>query len=292
MKTPKPTRPAPPGGGDKVARSRSEPRNEFDPDHARDHSDAVNTIYGLMPVLEALRAGSKKLEQITIAEGARHERLRELLDLAKRARIPVHRAPKFALDRLVPGVAHQGVLGRIAAASYRDAAELLDELTVQVNSESPPLILGLDAVEDPRNLGAILRTAECAGVGGVFIPERRAVGLTATVAKAAAGALEYIQVARVTNLVQLIEQLKQRNIWVIGAAADGPSDYTQWDWTVPSALFLGGEASGLHRLVRERCDALVRIPLRGQIESLNVSVAAGIILYEALRQRTARHNGK
>ena len=292
MKTPKPIRPAPRGGGDKVARSRSEPRNEFDPDHARDHSDAVNTIYGLMPVLEALRAGSKKLEQITIAEGARHERLRELLDLAKQARIPVHRAPKFALDRVVPGVAHQGVLARIAAASYRDAAELLDELTVQVNSESPPLILGLDAVEDPRNLGAILRTAECAGVGGVFIPERRAVGLTATVAKAAAGALEYIQVARVTNLVQLIEQLKQRNIWVIGAAADGPSDYTQWDWTVPSALFLGGEASGLHRLVRERCDALVRIPLRGQIESLNVSVAAGIILYEALRQRTARHNGK
>lgn len=292
MKTPKPIRPAPHGGADKVARSQSEPRNEFDPDHARNHSDAVNTIYGLMPVLEALRAGSKKVEQITIAEGARHERLRELLDLAKRARIPVHRAPKFALDRVVPGVAHQGVLGRIAAASYRDAAELLDELTVQVNSESPPLILGLDAVEDPRNLGAILRTAECAGVGGVFIPERRAVGLTATVAKAAAGALEYIQVARVTNLVQLIEQLKQRNIWVIGAAADGPSDYTEWDWTVPSALFLGGEASGLHRLVRERCDALVRIPLRGQIESLNVSVAAGIILYEALRQRTARHNGK
>jgi 23S rRNA (guanosine2251-2'-O)-methyltransferase len=146
----------------------------------------------------------------------------------------------------------------------------------------------LDAVEDPRNLGAILRTAECAGVGGVFIPERRAVGLTATVAKAAAGALEHVSVARVTNLVQLIEQLKRRNIWVIGAAADGTSDYTEWDWTVPSALFLGGEASGLHRLVRERCDALVRIPLRGRLESLNVSVAAGVILYEALRQRSAR----
>jgi 23S rRNA (guanosine2251-2'-O)-methyltransferase len=147
-------------------------------------------------------------------------------------------------------------------------------------------VLGLDAVEDPRNLGAILRTAECAGVGGVFIPERRAVGLTATVAKASAGALEHISVARVTNLVQLIEQLKQRNIWVIGAAADGSSAYTEWDWTVPSALFLGGESTGLHRLVRERCDALVRIPLYGRIESLNVSVAAGVILYEALRQRT------
>jgi len=262
-------------------------RDESNADNSLDHSGAANQIYGLIPVLEALRAGSKKIEQITIAEGARHERLRELLDLAKRARVPVHRAPRFALDRTLPGVTHQGVIAKSAAASYRDADELLDELSSQVGTASPPLILGLDAVEDPRNLGAILRTAECAGVGGVFIPERRAVGLTATVAKAAAGALAHISVARVTNLVQLIEQLKQRNIWVIGAAADGTSDYTEWDWTVPSALFLGGEASGLHRLVRERCDALVRIPLLGRLESLNVSVAAGVILYEALRQRTA-----
>ena len=280
----KPTGPRPPRGENSLIDS----RNDFDAGQASSQSDAVNQIYGLIPVLEALRAGSKKLEQITIAEGARHERLRELLDLAKQARVPVHRAPRFALDRALPGVTHQGVIARTAAASYRDADELLDELSSQVGTANPPLVLGLDAVEDPRNLGAILRTAECAGVGGVFIPERRAVGLTATVAKAAAGALEHISVARVTNLVQLIEQLKQRNIWVIGAAADGTSDYTEWDWTVPSALFLGGEGSGLHRLVRERCDALVRIPLRGRIESLNVSVAAGVILYEALRQRTAR----
>jgi 23S rRNA (guanosine2251-2'-O)-methyltransferase len=256
------------------------------PDHPSS-AGSVNQLYGLIPVLEALRAGSSRLEQITIAEGARHERLRELLDLAKHARVPVHRAPRFALDRELPGVTHQGVIARTAAATYRDADELLDELSARVGTDNPPLVLGLDAVEDPRNLGAILRTAECAGVGGVFIPERRAVGLTATVAKAAAGALEHIPVARVTNLVQLIEQLKQRNIWVIGAAADGTSDYTEWDWTVPSALFLGGEETGLHRLVRERCDALVRIPLLGRIESLNVSVAAGVILYEALRQRTA-----
>ena len=262
-------------------------RNECDTRQAYDQSDAINVIYGLIPVLEALRAGGKKLEQITIAEGAKHERLRELLDLAKQSRVPVHRAPRFALDRALPGVTHQGVIARTAAASYRDADELLDELSSQVGTAAPPLILGLDAVEDPRNLGAILRTAECAGVGGVFIPERRAVGLTATVAKAAAGALEHISVARVTNLVQLIEQLKQRNIWVVGAAVDGLADYTEWDWTVPSALFLGGEGTGLHRLVRERCDTLVRIPLRGRIESLNVSVAAGVILYEALRQRMA-----
>lgn len=276
MTTRKPTR--------SHGQDRSESQKSRDFDRSSDTGGA-NQIYGLTPVLEALRGGNKRLEQITIAEGAKHERLRELTDLARHARIPVHRAPKFALDRALPGVTHQGVIARTAAATYRDAEELLDELGERVGSTEPPLVLGLDAVEDPRNLGAILRTAECAGVGGVFIPERRAVGLTATVAKTAAGALEHISVARVTNLVQLIERLKQRNIWVIGAAADGISEYTEWDWTVPTALFVGGEATGLHRLVRERCDALVRIPLRGRIESLNVSVAAGIILYEALRQR-------
>ena len=248
-------------------------------------ADPANTLYGLNPVLAALRAGHKRIEQITIVEGAKHERLSELLDLARKARILVHRVPRSAVDRTLPGVTHQGIVARIAAADYRDAEELLEELSSQVGTPSPPLVLGLDAVEDPRNLGAILRTAECAGVNGVFIPERRAAGLTATVAKTAAGALEHVAVARVTNLVQLIEQLKQRNIWVIGAAADAAAEYTEWDWRVPSALFLGGEGSGLHRLVRERCDTLVRIPLRGRIESLNVSVAAGVILYEALRQR-------
>jgi 23S rRNA (guanosine2251-2'-O)-methyltransferase len=267
-------------------------RSDADSFHSAPSHDPDNTIYGLIPILEALRAGSKQLEQITISEGARHERLRELLERAREARVPVHRVPRNALDRLLPGVTHQGVIAKTASAKYRDADELLDELTLQLETDDKPLVLGLDAIEDPRNLGAILRTAECAGVNGVFLPERRAVGLTATVAKAAAGALEHVPVARVTNLVQLIEQLKQRNIWVIGAAEDGPSDYTEWDWTVPSALFLGSEGTGLHRLVRERCDALIRIPTRGRIESLNVSVAAGIILYEALRQRTKKRETK
>ncbi len=249
---------------------------------------AADTVYGLIPVLEALRAGKKQIEQITLVEGTRHDRFRELLQLAKRNGVPVHRVPRAALDRALPGVTHQGVAAKTAAARYRDADDLLEDLAAQVNTDHKPLILGLDAIEDPRNLGAILRTAECAGVGGVFIPERRAVGLTGVVAKAAAGALEHVAVARVTNLVQLIEQLKQRNIWVVGAAADGASDYTEWDFTVPTAVFLGGEGTGLHRLVRERCDALVRIPLRGRLESLNVSVAAGVILYEALRQRRAQ----
>ena len=160
-------------------------------------------------------------------------------------------------------------------------------VAARVGTAQPPLVLGLDGIEDPRNFGAILRTAECTGVDGVFIPERRAVGLTDTVAKAAAGAVEYIPIARVTNLVRLIEQLKERNIWVVGAAAEGTSNYTDWDWTLPSAIFLGSEGAGLHRLVRERCDTLVRIPVFGRLGSLNVSVAAGVLLYEALRQRAA-----
>jgi 23S rRNA (guanosine2251-2'-O)-methyltransferase len=273
-------------------RKRTEPI-ERQPDNGSLDSDSSaaageSTVYGLIPVLEILRAGNKHLDQITISDAARHERLRELLELAKRARVPVHRVPRSAIDRALPGVTHQGVVAKAAAAKYADAEQLLDQLSTHAENGRSPLALGLDAVEDPRNLGAILRTAECAGVDGVFIPERRAVGLTASAAKAAAGALEHVPVARVINLVQLIEQLKQRNIWVIGAAAEAKLAYTEWDWTVPSALFLGSEGSGLHRLVRERCDTLVRIPVCGHIESLNVSVAAGVILYEALRQRNAK----
>jgi 23S rRNA (guanosine2251-2'-O)-methyltransferase len=143
----------------------------------------------------------------------------------------------------------------------------------------------LDGVEDPRNLGAILRSAECAGVDGVFLPERRAVGLTETVAKSSAGATEYVRIAKVGNINRLIEELKSRDIWVVGTSGDAKTSYTDWDWTRPSALVLGGEGSGLHRLVAENCDVLVKIPMYGKIESLNVSVAAGVILFEALRQR-------
>ncbi|MGH9905459.1 MAG: 23S rRNA (guanosine(2251)-2'-O)-methyltransferase RlmB [Pyrinomonadaceae bacterium] len=242
-------------------------------------------IYGLMPVLEALRAGQRAIDNIAIAEGAKHDRLRELLDLARKARVPIHRVPRISLDRSLKDINHQGVVARAAAARYEDSDHLLEALSKKVGTGSEPLALVLDGVEDPRNLGAILRTAECAGIDGVFVPERRAAGLTATVAKAAAGALEYVPVARVTNLVRLIEQLKERNIWTVGAAAEGTSVYTEWDWTLPTAVFLGGEGSGLHRLTKERCDALVRIPVRGHLDSLNVSVAAGVLLYEALRRR-------
>ena len=245
-------------------------------------------LYGVAPVLEALRVGQRAIERITIAEGARHNRLRELVEIARRANVPVRYAPRLELTRSVgEGANHQGVVATVAVASYSDSDALLDELASRVGTDEQPLAVALDGVEDPRNLGAILRTVECAGVHGVFVPERRAAGLTETVAKAAAGALEHVRVARVTNFARLIEELKERNIWTVGTSADAPQLYTGWDWTQPSALFLGGEGAGLHRLVRERCDALVSIPVRGQIESLNVSVAAGIVLYEAVRQRMA-----
>jgi len=236
-------------------------------------------------VVEALRAGKRQIEEITILEGGRPDRLRQLLELARELRVPVHRVPRIEMDRSLGDVRHQGVAARIAAARYADADDLLASLETKIGTPDPPLVLGLDGIEDPRNMGSILRTAECAGVHGVFIPERRASGLTEVVAKVAAGALEHVPVARVTNLVRLIEQLKERNIWVVGAAVEATRDYTDWDWTTPAAIVLGNEGHGLHRLVRERCDALVRIPVSGNLNSLNVSVAAGVLLYEAMRQR-------
>lgn len=244
-----------------------------------------DVVYGPNAVFEALRAGKRQIETITILDSARPDRLRSLLDLAREKGVPVHRVPRIDLDRSLGDVRHQGVVARIAAARYADADSLLDQFVRKIGSEDPPLALGLDGIEDPRNMGSILRTAECAGVHGVFIAERRAVGLTSVVAKVAAGALEYVPVARVTNLVRLIDQLKERNIWVVGAAAEAQQSYLEWDWRVPAAIFLGSEGHGLHRLVREHCDTLVRIPVAGSLESLNVSVAAGILLYEARRQR-------
>lgn len=280
MKNHKRQRPGPSNGQQRISCS-----NEYD----RSGSATLGSgeqIHGLIPVLEALKAGTRSIDSIAVATGARHDRLRELLTLAREAHVPVHRVPRVSLDRSSGGTSHQGVVAKTSAARYRDADDLLERLAMRVGTDRSPLALGLDGLEDPRNLGAILRTAECSGVDGVFIPERRAAGLTDTAAKAAAGAVEYVPVARVTNLVRLIEQLKERNIWVVGAAGDGALKYTEWDWTLPTALFLGSEGSGLHRLVRERCDSLLRIPLVGHLNSLNVSVAAGVLCFEALRQRS------
>jgi 23S rRNA (guanosine2251-2'-O)-methyltransferase len=241
-----------------------------------------NLIFGLLPVLEALRANARRVEKILIAEGAREHRIAEIIDLARQNHIQFQKVSRESLAKLIePGANHQGVVAFAAAADYRDADELLDEIAAKEN----PLVLILDGVEDPRNLGAILRVAECAGAAGTFIPEHRAASLTETVVKTSAGATEYTPLAKVKNLNRLIEELKRNNIWVIGTSGEAESVYTDWDWTRPCALVLGGEGKGLHRLVAENCDALVRIPMQGKIESLNVSVAAGVILFEAVRQR-------
>jgi 23S rRNA (guanosine2251-2'-O)-methyltransferase len=242
--------------------------------------DPSSTVYGVLPVLELLRSGSRRIDKIIVVEGARESRLAEILELARQQGIVVDREPRERLGHLLRSdVNHQGIAALTAAAAYTDPDEILQR------SASPELLLLLDGVEDPRNFGAILRTADCAGVQGVFIPERRAVGITETVAKSSAGASEYVPVAKVPNLNRFIEHLKVRNIWVVGTAGDAEMNYTDWHWTRPSALVLGNEGSGIHRLVAENCDVLVKIPMYGKIQSLNVSVAAGVILFEARRQR-------
>lgn len=242
-----------------------------------------STICGLKPVLEALRAGSRRIEKIVIADGAREHRVSEIIELARTSGIPFNRVGREVLERYVePGANHQGVVATAAAAEYADPDTLIEEIA----AAQMPLVVVLDGIEDPRNLGAIIRTAECAGAKWIFIPEHRAVGMTETVIKTAAGATEFARVAKVKNLNRLIEQLKSNNIWVVGTSGEAATDYADWDWKRPSALVLGSEGKGLHRLVAENCDALVRIPMRGQIESLNVSVAAGVILFEAVRQRS------
>jgi 23S rRNA (guanosine2251-2'-O)-methyltransferase len=245
-----------------------------------------NLIYGTLPVLEALRAETRRIEKIIVAEGAQEKRLAEILFLARQNGIPFQKTPRENLSKFLEnGGNHQGVIAFVASADYYSTGKLLKEIYQKIEAGERPLIVILDGVEDPRNLGAILRTIECAGADGVFIPERRAVGLTETVAKSAAGATEYVKVAKVTNLNRLIDELKEHNIWVVGAGGEAEMDYTGWDWRVPCALILGGEGKGLHRLTAEKCDALVKISMRGRIESLNVSVAAGVILFEANRQR-------
>lgn len=237
-------------------------------------------IYGVLPVIEALRANARRVDKIVIAEGAREKRLDEIFDLARQNGILIDRVSRDNLTRLTgPDVNHQGIAAMAASADYVPIDELIAGL------RHPAMLVILDGVEDPRNLGAVLRTAECAGADGVIIPERRAVGLTETVAKSSAGATEHVKVAKVQNLNRLIEELKEKDIWVVGTSGDAETSYTDWDWKQPSALVLGAEGSGLHRLVAENCDMLVKIPMYGKIDSLNVSVAAGVVLFEAQRQR-------
>lgn len=236
-------------------------------------------IAGRRPVMEALRAG-RPIHRIVIARGDRHG-VEDLLSLARGHRVPVQEVPPTVLDGLVPGAAHQGVVAVTAARAYAAIDDMLD---LAARREQPPFIVLLDGVEDPHNLGAIIRTAEAAGAHGVVIPERRAAGLTPVAVKASAGATEHLPVARVTNLNRTIGELKEKGLWIAGADMDG-QDYRTADLRGPIGLVIGGEGKGLSRMVREHCDYSVSLPMRGQVGSLNASVAAGLLIYEILRRR-------
>jgi rRNA methylase, putative, group 3 len=262
-----------------AAKTRTESAHQVSGEHKPIKSKQT-AVYGVLPVLELLRANARRVDKIMIAEGVRENRLGEIIDTARENGVLINFAPRESLNKIAgPGSNHQGVLAFAAAAEYLSPDEILDAAGDDV------LLLILDGVEDPHNLGAILRVADCTGTDGIIIPERRAVGLTETVAKSSTGAIEYVKVGKTANLNRLIGELKERNIWVVGTTMDAEMSYTDWDWTRASALVLGGEGKGLHRLVAENCDVLVKIPMYGKIDSLNVSVAAGVILFEAVRQR-------
>ena len=237
----------------------------------------VPVLSGIHPVLEALKT-KRPLDRVLVAQGAGGPRLQEVIDLARRAQVPIRFERRNALDRLAGTSAHQGIVAMGAARQYADLEQ----------AAAGDLVVVLDGVEDPHNLGAIIRTAHAAGAASVVIPERRAASVTDVVAKAAAGALEHLAVARVTNVNRTLEELKERGFWIYGLDERGEQSYDQVDYGSPTVFVLGGEGKGLHDQVRKHCDQLVRIPMAGKISSLNVSVAAGVVLFEWKRRRGAK----
>jgi 23S rRNA (guanosine2251-2'-O)-methyltransferase len=236
-------------------------------------------VYGIHPVLEALRAGRARRLRV----GPRHDRrIEQALAAARERHVPVEHVDAGALERAARGGVHQGIVAEIEPPRASSIGDLL-----AAAAPEPPLIVVLDGVEDPHNLGAILRTADAAGVHGVVRQERRAAPLDGAAAKASAGAVAHIRLATVVNIARALEELAEAGVWTVGLAADAPESYDRADFTLPTALVFGAEGTGLRRLVRDRCDRLVSIPMRGVVESLNVSVAAGVTLFEAVRQRRA-----
>jgi 23S rRNA (guanosine2251-2'-O)-methyltransferase len=245
----------------------------------RTPGSSPNAVYGVNAVQETIAA--RPVDYVLITEGRRSPRVQQLIDACRAAGVQVRFAPRAAIERAAGTTHHQDVVAICPAKAY-------DDLETLVASSERPLIVVLDGVEDPGNLGAIVRTAVGAGASGVVIPERRAAGLSGGVARAAAGALEHAKIARVTNLARSLVELKEQNVWVYGFEAQAEKSYLDLDYTGPCAVVLGGEGRGLHRLVRESCDQLASIPLAGPVESLNVAVAAGVVLYEAARQRRSK----
>ncbi|RXZ82730.1 23S rRNA (guanosine(2251)-2'-O)-methyltransferase RlmB [Paenibacillaceae bacterium] len=238
-------------------------------------------IVGKHPVLEALRSG-REINKIWIAETAQKSVTAPIIIEAKKLGIVVQNADKRKLDQMAAGVQHQGVVAQVAAYRY---AEVEDMIALARSKGEEPFLLLLDEIEDPHNLGSILRTAECTGVHGVILPKRRSASLTATVSKTSAGAMEHVLVARVTNLAQLIEQLKTEGIWIAGADVGTAQDVYSADFNMPLGIVIGNESKGMGRLIKEKCDFLIKLPMLGKLNSLNASVAAGVLMYEVVRQR-------
>lgn len=242
----------------------------------------ADIIAGRNPVIELLRSG-RSVSKITIAQGAQIEGMTELLRLASERGIPVGYAARVVLDRDAGGASHQGV---IAYAAARKELGFDDLVVISKEKNEQPFYIILDGMEDPHNFGAIIRTAEAVGVHAVLIRARREVGLTPVVAKASAGAVEYVPVIIVSNITQTIIELQKKGIWVTGIEAEGKAVYTDLDYKSPTAIVIGGEGNGISDLVKRHCDFLASIPMRGRISSLNASVAAALVMYEAYRQRT------
>ncbi|MER1989686.1 MAG: 23S rRNA (guanosine(2251)-2'-O)-methyltransferase RlmB [Solibacillus isronensis] len=236
-------------------------------------------IAGKNPVLEALRAG-REINKLWIAEGVKKTGVQELMDLAKEQGVLVQFVPKQKVDKLAEN--HQGIVASVAAYDY---AELDDLFNAAKAKNEDPFFLILDELEDPHNLGSIMRTADAIGAHGIIIPKRRAVGLTAVVAKASTGAIEHVPVVRVTNLAQTVDELKDRGVWIAGTDAKGSADYRKMDATLPLALIIGSEGKGMSRLLKDKCDFLYHLPMVGHVTSLNASVAAALLMYEVYRKR-------
>jgi len=240
----------------------------------------MHYIYGINSVAEALKARGRAFEWVGMAKERHDIRLQRLIEDCRRLSVPVRFLQRSELDRMAGHVAHQGVVAVTSAKQYNDLEDVIAAKRGQYS-----LVVVLDGVEDPHNLGAILRTSDAAGADGVVIPDRRAAGVTGTVTKVSAGASEHLPIAKVANIARSVEDLKDRNIWTVGLDEHGKQSYDALDYKMDCALVLGAEGKGLHDLVKKKCDFLVSIPMLGKVSSLNVSVAAGVVLYEIVRQR-------
>jgi 23S rRNA (guanosine2251-2'-O)-methyltransferase len=237
-------------------------------------------IFGIHAVSEALKSRERSFDYVAIAKDRTDPRIQRIIDDCRQSGIAVRFVPREEIDRETRTRTHQGVMAFTSRKKFSDLDEILDN-----KRGEHAFVLVLDGIEDPHNLGALMRSADGAGVDGVVIPERRAAGITGTVVKASAGASEHLSVARVVNIARTLEDLKERNVWVVGLDERGTQSYDELDYNMDVALVMGAEGKGLHDLVRKKCDLLVSIPMMGEVSSLNVSVAGGIVLYEVLRQR-------